>query len=205
MSKICNKCQLLKEDLEFRLRYDKRRDSSYLVSICKECENSISKQRYNSDPKYKELVNLKSKKFRESNPEYFKKYKNNYILTQEQKDRYSQKAKDNYIQNKEQLIQKSREWRRMNPNHNRKRRLENLGLSLEDYDRIIKEQNNKCTICKNQFTTEFQRRPNIDHCHKSGKFRSILCHKCNTALGLFDDNIQSLKQAIEYLNYHASK
>lgn len=38
-----------------------------------------------------------------------------------------------------------------------------------------------------------------DHCHKTGKFRGWLCMKCNTALGLVNDDVDILKKMIEYL------
>lgn len=39
----------------------------------------------------------------------------------------------------------------------------------------------------------------IDHCHETEKFRGWLCHKCNRALGGFDDSEETLERAIEYL------
>jgi hypothetical protein len=42
-------------------------------------------------------------------------------------------------------------------------------------------------------------RPVIDHCHITGKVRGLLCSKCNKALGLFSDNLNTLEQALKYL------
>ena len=39
----------------------------------------------------------------------------------------------------------------------------------------------------------------LDHCHKTKKFRGWLCHKCNRSLGGFDDSIETLQRAIDYL------
>ena len=39
----------------------------------------------------------------------------------------------------------------------------------------------------------------IDHCHKTDKFRGWLCHNCNRAIGLFNDDVEMLKRAIDYL------
>jgi hypothetical protein len=40
----------------------------------------------------------------------------------------------------------------------------------------------------------------FDHCHRTEKFRGWICHKCNKALGLFDDDVNKLQKAIDYLN-----
>ena len=39
----------------------------------------------------------------------------------------------------------------------------------------------------------------IDHDHKTGKVRGLLCHGCNTAIGLMKDDVNILTKAIEYL------
>lgn len=42
----------------------------------------------------------------------------------------------------------------------------------------------------------------LDHCHSTESFRGWLCHKCNRSLGGFDDDIDKLKNAIQYLKEH---
>jgi len=42
----------------------------------------------------------------------------------------------------------------------------------------------------------------IDHCHDTDTFRGWLCHKCNRSLGGFDDDIEVLQRAIDYLRQH---
>lgn len=75
------------------------------------------------------------------------------------------------------------------------------GLSLEGYDKMFARQNGCCAICgRHQF--EFNRHLDIDHNHKTGKIRGLLCNTCNMALGaLFADTlgILNLQKAIEYL------
>ena len=39
----------------------------------------------------------------------------------------------------------------------------------------------------------------VDHCHKTGKIRGLICDSCNVGLGRFKDNIDNLKNAIKYL------
>jgi len=75
------------------------------------------------------------------------------------------------------------------------RRLKKYGLSQLEYDKMLEEQDGRCKICK----VVPEKWLYIDHCHKSGKVRGLLCLQCNTALGNFDDNIDRLQAAIVYL------
>lgn len=75
---------------------------------------------------------------------------------------------------------------------------EKYGITEQDYDKMLKDQNFQCDICgstKNNKKKYFA----VDHCHESGKVRGLLCDNCNTGLGQFKDTIHNLKQAIEYL------
>lgn len=69
------------------------------------------------------------------------------------------------------------------------------GLTREDMDRLEAESGGMCAICKRGFGGQFH----VDHCHKSGKVRGLLCFTCNTALGKFMDDIDVLESAIAYL------
>ena len=56
-----------------------------------------------------------------------------------------------------------------------------------------------CPICEKNITEIQGNSWCLDHDHKTKKFRGWLCHKCNRALGNFDDDIELLKKAIEYI------
>jgi hypothetical protein len=56
---------------------------------------------------------------------------------------------------------------------------------------------NKCQICLSDFKNSKDKC--IDHCHQTGYIRGILCSKCNTALGLFQDDVSVVSRANEYL------
>jgi hypothetical protein len=79
-------------------------------------------------------------------------------------------------------------------------------LDAADYLQMINEQGNLCAICKQPetWTTKYgDVRPlAVDHCHKTGKVRGLLCTRCNATLGYVDDNVQILKDAIAYLENH---
>lgn len=72
------------------------------------------------------------------------------------------------------------------------------GITLEQYEEMLKAQDYKCAICGNEDEVE-GRRLAIDHCHIGGHVRGLLCGKCNRGLGLFLDNPTLLQQAINYL------
>jgi ribosomal protein L36 len=75
------------------------------------------------------------------------------------------------------------------------------GISLEDFDLMLQKQNYKCKICgKPHVEDDKENRLYVDHCHKTGEIRHLLCRRCNTGLGLFEDNIQLFKNCINYLH-----
>ena len=77
------------------------------------------------------------------------------------------------------------------------------GLEPEDYNQLVKKQKGLCAICHKEPDINKQHpKLVIDHSHLTAKIRSHLCHKCNQALGLFKEDIQSLTNAIEYLKKH---
>jgi hypothetical protein len=66
------------------------------------------------------------------------------------------------------------------------------------YSGLFEKQAGKCAICARP-ASELTKRLSIDHDHVSKKVRGLLCGNCNTGLGMFKDNIEHLKAAIEYL------
>lgn len=78
----------------------------------------------------------------------------------------------------------------------RKRRYK-YWLEEEVYQEILEAQGNACGICRGDGGT---RGLVVDHEHVSGRVRGILCHPCNTALGLLNDSPQALRRAIVWLD-----
>jgi hypothetical protein len=70
------------------------------------------------------------------------------------------------------------------------------GLAPSDYDRMLIEQNGVCLICKRKT----RRRLCVDHSHATQKVRGLLCHRCNTGLGLYDDDADRMREAAYYLD-----
>ena len=80
--------------------------------------------------------------------------------------------------------------------------LRNYGLTKEQYILKIESQNNKCVICTNNIIAG-DKNTHVDHCHKSGKTRDILCHRCNKILGMVNDDIDLLNRLIKYLQKYS--
>lgn len=69
----------------------------------------------------------------------------------------------------------------------------NYKLSTDEYLSMVTSQHELCALCNKK------RKLLIDHCHKTGKVRGLLCYACNTALGMFKDDVGLLFKAVEYL------
>ena len=94
-------------------------------------------------------------------------------------------------------------WRKENPDKfkksQRRRKLKReYGITIDDYDAMLKKQGYCCAICGSA-RPDGKGNFHIDHNHKTGKIRGLLCYKCNSVLGYAHDNIKILMCAIEYL------
>lgn len=72
------------------------------------------------------------------------------------------------------------------------------GISLEQFHVLLDLQGGVCNICKSPDPGP-KKIFAVDHDHRNGKVRGLLCYKCNMGLGSFDDNPRKLANAIEYL------
>lgn len=83
--------------------------------------------------------------------------------------------------------------------HFRNRKLiERYGITLVQYNEILKNQNGVCAVCKGTCTGR-ARNLHLDHCHTTGKVRGILCNYCNLAIGSARDNPKILRALATYL------
>lgn len=68
-------------------------------------------------------------------------------------------------------------------------------LTTADYDRMKQDQGGVCAICGIEPDYDLY----VDHCHRTGKVRGLLCCNCNTMLGKMDDDPSWFKQTASYL------
>ena len=66
---------------------------------------------------------------------------------------------------------------------------------------MFEKQNGKCAICNFEFSLGRNNQANIDHNHKTGKIRGLLCKDCNITLGNIKEDINILNTMISYINY----
>lgn len=104
--------------------------------------------------------------------------------------------KANYFQiNKMERSRKNRAWFRENPGKERTYHLKsNYGLTNEQFETILLEQENCCAICHRAFQNQT---PSVDHDHDTTVVRGLLCRTCNQNLGWFEK--VSIKDLLSYL------
>lgn len=88
-------------------------------------------------------------------------------------------------------------WHKLNPERDKHCKLLRIyGITLEEYNTLHDKQHGLCAICHNPAKHSSL---HVDHDHKTGKVRGLLCHFCNHGLGNFRDNRQYMTNALRYL------
>jgi len=72
------------------------------------------------------------------------------------------------------------------------------GLTYDEYNKMFQEQNGCCFIC-GKHQSELKRKLFVDHNHRTGEVRKLLCNKCNSVLGLVEEDKNILVNVINYL------
>lgn len=90
---------------------------------------------------------------------------------------------------RKRLIDNTRNWQRAK-----------LGVTVDDVQQMLEQQEHRCAICGDPITF----RAHLDHDHKTGKVRGLLCPSCNHGLGKFKDSQDILLKAAEYLKVSLS-
>jgi hypothetical protein len=72
------------------------------------------------------------------------------------------------------------------------------GITLENRNAMLVAQNGMCAVCKDNITNC----PCVDHCHTTKDVRGLLCHTCNTTIGMAKDSPAILRNAANYIEMH---
>ncbi len=116
-------------------------------------------------------------------------------------DRGDGKGTNKKVKNicKKCLIDRNRERREKDPQKFKSYDLmRSFGIKIDDYNKMLKEQNFSCKICLTH-QSELKKQLSVDHCHKTGMIRGLLCNLCNTGLGKFKDDVEVMINAVNYL------
>lgn len=84
----------------------------------------------------------------------------------------------------------------------------NFGISLQDYEDLLQAQGGACAVCGALngtciYSGEKTKSLGVDHDHKTGAVRGLLCSDCNRAIGQMQDDPERLRKAADYLEFHA--
>lgn len=155
----------------------------------------------------------RSRKWREVHPDYMKGYMKPY--REKNGDKMREADRIYHAEHREERNAVRRQWAKDNPEKDREAtarwRAENpdrvhdsylkrtYGITLDQYRAQMEKQGHACAICKKKFEKEFDRSIHVDHDHKTGQFRGLLCQEHNTMLGLAQEDVQILLSAIAYL------
>lgn len=118
----------------------------------------------------------------------------------EAQKRYDDKNRDRLLLKRREHMRLARK-ERAEEFHKRDREkalLKNYGITVDEYNRIFEEQGGVCATCGKPEKSKHGYLC-VDHDHKTGKVRGLLCHRCNAALGQVYDNVSILRKLIEYL------
>lgn len=196
--KFCSKC---KQTLPLDCFGKDSRNLSGLTANCKKCRYAMSKNWSLRNPEKlkqyrKEAWAKHSGKLIEKQRQYNKK--NRDLINARAKARYHEMTEDQkylgYLNaTKAEMKNKYR-------------------INQQIYDAILADQGNKCAICGRENGCRSvvngvrkNKRLFIDHDHSSGLVRGLLCHRCNSGLGMFRDDIELLIAAVTYLKKYQNR
>lgn len=141
-----------------------------------------------------------SRAYRKNNPEKIRSQnaawrKNNAGYSAASSRKWRAENRERHLRT---LRERDAKRRATDPTWDFRRNLKKLyGLSVEQYEAMYRAQNGVCAICSGVNVNG--RRLAVDHCHKTGAIRGLLCSNCNFAIGLTKDNPDVLAKAISYL------
>jgi len=180
----CPTCRQWKEYAEYH--NDKSREPQ-IVRICKMCV--VEKQHKKTQAKYKKI----EKKYGKMTPN------SRGTLTETHKrcpKCLEWKTHDQFRKDKSKLMNLSTLCSPCQIGYDLQKR---YGIGLEEFTDLLAKQGGGCAICGATKGSKKSDRLFVDHDHKTGKVRGLLCHRCNCMLGYSRDKVSNLRRGIQYL------
>jgi hypothetical protein len=170
----------------------KEEKKEYLRQWRSKNKEKIKAQKKEHYDNHREEEQKKSLEYYYANKENVKEKHKEYVIAN--KEKLKEKRKEYYVENKEKI-------KEYHDTHKEERKKSSLkreyNITLEEYNQRLKKQKGSCAICHEKFKSDTHTQ--VDHDHKTGKVRGLLCRKCNSILGYSNDEIQILLNAINYL------
>lgn len=157
----------------------------------------------------KTLIDAKRRAYRAANKEAVGIKVREYVaakkklLTEEQREAGRARCRAYYAANKARLNKNHREYQKRNPSRiirlNRAAVIRKYGLTPAAYEQLVKDQNHCCKICGRDDWACRGGYLAVDHCHKTGAVRGLLCTQCNAGIGALQEIPELLEKAAAYV------
>lgn len=107
------------------------------------------------------------------------------------------------------MVDNTRHWRFLNPKkvaaiirslHYRNK----YGITIDDYNQLLEQQHGYCRLCS-KHQSEFKRRLDVDHNHKTGKIRGLVCNGCNRTIGKYENKQLKNKKLMKKIEIYLAK
>lgn len=201
-----NKEELLRKQVEYRAK-NKERIAQRKKEYRQRNKEAIARQAKFYREENKETITEKSKLYYEQNKE---------VLNEKQRLMYDPlKRKHRYERNKSHILNRCRQYYSKNKENIKFKHLsyrltnkhkstiylinKRYGIGAEEYEKMKLRQENRCAICSTHAEDTKRKILYVDHDHKTGYVRSLLCHDCNSGIGFLKDSEDLFMKAIEYI------
>jgi hypothetical protein len=182
-TQICTKCNIEHSITEFRK--DQHNPTGYHVH-CRTCFN-LSQKEYRA--KNRTVVNTYANNYYKENAERIKAMRKLKRQGKDTSELHSKKTFD------ETSYYNRGGWKKRRETSWKQRGI--VGMTYALYEQMLINQNNTCAICDVKHTDI--KKLHVDHCHKTGEVRGLLCNNCNNGMGKLGDSIERLELVINYL------
>jgi hypothetical protein len=174
--------------------------------VCMDCKRTV-RRTSGSQKRCDECRDAKAKAHRsewnKANPDYQKRYKRADYAADPGKYRARRRAA--WAADKERHVEYHREWRQRNrAKINLQAKCRKFGMAMDDLLNLLARQEERCAICGRQLDME-RASFTLDHCHATGQVRGAVHKKCNTGIGMFEDDPEIVQRAADYLRRHATE
>ena len=159
--------------------------------------NARRRERRAQDPVQRAKESARRRLYYQAHKEELKARISAYRLAN--REELLKRRRAHYQENKEVIKEQTRAYRHARRRNNDPRlrsvELKRYGITLAEYDALLEKQGGVCAICRKHS----KRRLCVDHCHRTGMIRGLLCDSCNLGLGSLKEDQASLVAALAYL------